>query len=290
MNAMWWLGGGVVGWFSSSLLVLNIATTPPPRNPTIPLRNDPTVPVGMPARIENLVLPGSELEVKPLDDRRAKLTIRITSVNKHGTAHRYDLTYYGLEAGTYDLREYVQRKDGTPLGEIPPIVVTVTSILPPGQILPSQLPALTVPSLGGYSWVLVGAGVLWLVVFFAILFVGRKKLLYAELISDERTSLADRLRPLVERGLSGQLSLEERADLERSLLAFWTRRLNLGSQRPANRFARLRADPEAGPLLEQLETWLHKPGPQAQVDVAALLKPYKDLPADALEEYEVATR
>ena len=155
--------------------------------------------VGMPVRIENLVLPGSELEVKPLDDRRAKIVIRITSVNKHGTAHRYDLTYYGLEPGTYDLREYLQRKDGTPLGELPPIVVTVQSILPPGQILPSDLSPRTVPSFGGYSWVLIAAGVLWLLVFLTILFAGRKKLLYAELVSDERVSLADRLRPLVER-------------------------------------------------------------------------------------------
>ena len=41
--------------------------------------------------------------------------------------------------------------------------------------------------------------------------------------------------------------------------------------------------PEAGPLLQQLESWLHRPGPADRVDVAGLLKPYQDVPAEAVE-------
>ena len=37
--------------------------------------------------------------------------------------------------------------------------------------------------------------------------------------------------------------------------------------------------PEAGPLLAQLETWLHRPGPPAPVDVAALACPVPELAA-----------
>jgi hypothetical protein len=250
----------------------------------------PKVRVGIPVKIENLVLAGTELEVKPLDDRRAKVVVRITNVQKHGTAHRYDLTYYVLEPGSYNLIDFVQRKDGTPVGELSPIPIVAESGLPPGQVLPSEQSPQPVKSMGGYKWWLIAAGIIWLLVMLAILFVGRKKPVYAEVLSGHRMSLADRLRPLVERGLAGGLSPEERADLERSLIGFWTRRLHLESLRPAERFAKLRSDANAGPLLEQLEAWLHKPGPQESVDLAALLKPYKDMPADALDEPEVAAR
>jgi hypothetical protein len=33
--------------------------------------------------------------------------------------------------------------------------------------------------------------------------------------------------------------------------------------------------------LDQLEKWLHRPNTNEPVDVAALLKPYQNLPADA---------
>ena len=41
--------------------------------------------------------------------------------------------------------------------------------------------------------------------------------------------------------------------------------------------------PDAGPLLGQLETWLHQPGSHDPVDVAELLRPYRDLPPDAVD-------
>jgi hypothetical protein len=47
--------------------------------------------------------------------------------------------------------------------------------------------------------------------------------------------------------------------------------------------AALRSHPEAGALLGQLELWLHRPGDVGEVNVAELLKPYQNLPADALE-------
>ena len=41
--------------------------------------------------------------------------------------------------------------------------------------------------------------------------------------------------------------------------------------------------PAAGPLLSQLELWLHHPNPQPPKDVGALLAPYRDLPPDAVD-------
>lgn len=239
--------------------------------------------VGVPTKIEQLVVPGSELEAKPSEDRKAPVVLRIVNVDKHGTAHRYDLVYYTLDPGTFDLRDYLRRKDGTPLGDVPEIKVTATTMLPPGQVLPHELAAKP-PGMFAWYWLaVIAAGVLWVLGFFAILFVGRKKKHEEAANINLRGTLADRLRPLIERGLAGQLDLAQRADLERSLLAYWTKKLKLGDLKPAERFAKLRDHADAGPLLNQLEAWLHKPGTQAGVDVTALLRPYQNLPADVLD-------
>ena len=50
------------------------------------------------------------------------------------------------------------------------------------------------------------------------------------------------------------------AELERTLLVYWERRLNLRDRKPAEAIAELRRHPEAGPLFQQLEAWLHRPG------------------------------
>jgi hypothetical protein len=242
-----------------------------------------TTHVGVPTKIEQLVLPGSELEVKPLDDRKLPVVLRIVSVDQHGTAYRYDLVYYTLDPGKFDLRDYLRRKDGTALGNLPELKVTAISQLPNGQVLPHELTAGRPAFTGGYWLAVIAAGGLWLLGFLAILLVGRKKKHEESAEVGVGGTLADRLRPLVKRGLAGKLELSERADLERSLLAFWTKKLKLDELKPAERFARLRIHADAGPLLNQLEAWLHQPGVQSSVDVTSLLRPYQNLPADVLD-------
>src|SRR5687768_1974296 len=90
--------------------------------------------VGMPARIDQLVLPGSELEVKPLDDRKLPVVLRIAAVFPHGSAYRYDLVYYGLDPGTFDLKDYLRRKDGSSTVDLPTLKVEIQTLLPPGQV------------------------------------------------------------------------------------------------------------------------------------------------------------
>lgn len=229
--------------------------------------------VGLPARIDQLVLPGPELEAVPVD-AKAPIVLRVLASYPHGTAFRYDLAYYGLDPGSFDLKDYLRRKDGTH-AEIPSILVKVEPLLPAGQIVPNPLKLQPSPRLGGYRLLLIVASVLWTLGLLAILFLGRRKALTAGAGTKKAPTLADKLRPLVVKAMNGSLTSDERADLERTLLAFWRGRLNLGDQKPAETFALLRQDREAGPLLDQLEIWLHRPGPAATVDVAALLKPYQ---------------
>ena len=237
--------------------------------------------VGMTARIEELVLPGSELEAKPIDSK-TPLVLRIVASHRHGSEFRYDLEFAGLEPGEYDLREFLQRKDGSSSAELPAIPVSVSTTLPSGQIQPLPPEEGEHPALGGYRRLLIAGGALWIVGLFTILFVGRRKRQRAAAALVRPRTLAEHLRPLVERALRGQLSRNERAQLELSLVAYWRRRLGLEDRRPEESLLFLRQHAEAGPLLASLEDWLHRPTPPAEVDLGLLLAPYKDLPADAL--------
>jgi hypothetical protein len=242
-----------------------------------------TTTVGLPARIEGLVLPGPELEVAPQADHNAPLVVRITNTYKHGTGYRYDLVYYALEPGEYDLTKVLRRRDGSPKGDLPAVTVSVRAVLPPGQVLPHDLEPRPAPSLGGYRLALVAGSVVWGLGLLAILLLGRRRRAAAAADEARPRSLADQLRPLVEEALAGRLTTPRRAELERLLLAYWRRRLDLQGQKPHEAFATLRRHPEAGPLLTSLEAWLHRPDPAGEIDLPALLRPYQNAPAEASE-------
>jgi hypothetical protein len=251
--------------------------------------------VGMPARLQEVVLPGSELEVAA-GDSKAALVLRILRVSPHGSAFRYDFEYVGLEPGKFDLRDALRRRDGTPIvrsedaagaaDALPPIAVEIGSVLPPGIVRPHAPEAAPLPRLGGYAKSMIAFGVIWLAGLGLILFGWRKRRMELAAANYKPRTLAERLRPLVESALAGRLSREERAQLELGLVAYWRRKLNLEDERPAQTMALLREHAQAGPLLTSLEAWLHMPVPPSEVDLAALLAPYRDLPADAIPEID----
>jgi hypothetical protein len=246
--------------------------------------------VGMPARIEQRVLEGTELEVRPIDDRRAPIVLRIVGVYPHGKAFRYDFVYYGLDAGTYDLKTLLRRKDGSPTADLPPIPVLIEPLLPPGQLEPHPLSLSASPGLGGYRlYVLVG-GLAWLLGLAAILLARRRKHVASGEAAGRPLTLADRLKPLVDKAVAGELGAGEQAELERLLIGYWRRRLKLEDASPAKLITLLRDHELAGPLLLRLEDWLHRPaGTVGPVDLTALLKPYQAIAADELEESALAS-
>lgn len=243
-------------------------------------KRSPTV--GLPARIDQIVLAGTELEVRPREDRRAPLVVRIVNTFRHGTAYRYDLVYYGLEPGEYDLKSCLRRKDGSPTDDLPPIPVTIRSVLPAGQVEPNPLRAEPVPFPGGYQVALWCAGIAWAAGLAAIVLVGCRRRRATEAAQQQTLTLADRLQPMVEDALAGRLDRPRQAELERMLLAWWRKRLDLEGINAAEAIARLRNHEEAGALLRQLEAWLHRRVMDGQVDVAALLEPYRQLPTEAV--------
>jgi hypothetical protein len=241
--------------------------------------------VGMPARIEQLVLPGTELEAKPIEDRRTPVILRIVNSYPHGSAFRYDIVYYGLEPGEFDLKDSVRRKDGSPITNLPSISIKIEPILPPGQIEPHRLSLAPSPFLGGYRLLLIAGGLIWAAGLAAILLAGRRKRGQAVINAIKPLTLADRLRPLVAKALAGTLNQGQHAELERLLIGYWRKRLKLERCAPAEFIPLLRNHEEAGPLLRSLEDWLHRPAGTAEpVDLSALLEPYQTVAADSLEE------
>jgi hypothetical protein len=270
--------GRVIAW----LMLLTIAVQRG-RADDAPVSSKSTV--GMPARIDQLVLPGTELEVRPIDDRRAPFVVRIVNIYPHGSAFRYDIVYYGLEPGPFNLKDWLRRKDGSSTDDLPPIRVTIEALLPPGQLEPHRLALGTSPWLGGYRLLMVIGGLAWLGGLVVIALAGRRKRVDPLAAAGPVVTLADRLRPLVNSALAGELSAGQHAELERLLIGYWQRRLNLEQAAPAKLITLLRDHDEAGPLLRRLEDWLHRPaGTAGPVDVAALLKPYQTIAADDLDE------
>ena len=252
-----------------------------------PVDPPPQTTVGMPGRIDGLVLAGTQLEAVPWTDRKQPINVRIVNSYRHGTAFRYDIEYYGLEPGHYDLSKYLRRVDGSATDTLPAIPVDVSSVLPPGQVEPWGLKASRLPWVGGYRLIITTLAVFWLVGLVLLLW-RRKKSTSADLADAGRTqTLADRLRPIVEDALAGNLREGELAELERLLLIYWRKRLALDGMNAGRAVAELRQHAEAGRLLRQLESWLHNPDRPQNVDITELLEPYRHLRADEFSQEEL---
>jgi hypothetical protein len=235
--------------------------------------NAPTV--GMEGRVE-IALPGTLLEARPVDEK-SLVIVRVAEALPHGTLTRYDLRYIGLVPGKYDLRDYLRRRDGSPLDQLPPLPVEIAGLLPAahtGELI--EQPRGLLGFFGGYRNALLAFAVIWVLAVIPLwLFGRRKKAAVVAPVELHQPTLAERLRPLVEQAATGQLSADGKAQLERLLLSHWRERLHLGDLDQAEAIAQLRQDPDAGALLVALENWLHRPPGVASVDVTSLLAPYR---------------
>lgn len=244
--------------------------------------------VGMIGRLDQVILPGPELEAKPQENRDAPLVVRVVDTYPHGPdGFRYDLEFTGFVPGVYDLRYYLRRKDGQPADpSLKGPFVEIKSVLPPGQIPPRDPAAARVRGLGGYRGLLLFLGTVWAAGLAAMLWAGRRrKSAEAQATAITRPpTLAERLQPLVEQATAGTIEPARLAELERLLLDHWSRRLGLHNVPPAQLIDQLRRHEQAGPLVRQLEQWLHAPeGGREAVNVTELLSPYRELPVDEVD-------
>jgi hypothetical protein len=230
--------------------------------------------IGISTRIDGVVLPGSEFEAAPID-ARSPLVLRVRAVWPHGSDLRYDLEFYALDPGEHELTNYLRRKDGTAAGELPSIPIRAVPRLPEGQVKPHSPEPGEVPSIGGYKTLMIVGAIAWVAGLVVILLAGRKR--RAEQVRRAKPlSMAEELRPLIEAARARSLSSTERSQLELRLVAFWRHRMGLELDDPVQALAKVRADAHAGALLRAVEQWLHAPDAPREIDIEALLKPYRE--------------
>jgi len=241
--------------------------------------------VGMSAVLEDVILSGSELKIKEIQEE-TPVILRVIEVKPHGPdMFRYKFEYYGLKPGDYNLVDYLERIDRSEIGELPAVTVQVQSILAADRVEPNQPQTSEIPGIGGYQFWLRAGAVLWVAGIVLILLLTRKRP-EDDLEGDDThvPSLAERLQPMVEQAISGKLNQTKMAELELMLVAFWRRKLHLEEADIASVTQQLKQHEEAGPLLLELESLLHRPQTNHEVNVAQMLEPYQNLPAEELEE------
>ncbi|MFY9253580.1 MAG: hypothetical protein WAO83_09005 [Fuerstiella sp.] len=238
------------------------------------------VSVGMSGFVKQVVFSGSELTVREVDPRRSPIAVRIDEVYPHGDDFRYDLTFFGLEPGTHNLTEYLARKDAGSVEDLPPILITVKSILPADQFAPSTPEVGLVARIGGYYMVMILAIIVWVAGLLAILFWGRRKSEAIAGTAKVEVSEVDQIRMLVDRAMqSGELSAEQKADLDMRVLNFWRSRRDLSGLAVADSLVALKHDEQAGPLLQGLEKWFYGRSAPNRDQIVALLNPMSELVA-----------
>jgi len=247
----------------------------------LPAEEQSQATVGVPRRLEGLVLPGPRLEVRPLPRQKAEIVVRILQDYRHGTEWRYDLEYFGQQAGTFDLVSFLQPRDGAKPVSLPEVQVVIGSSLPPGQVEPNSLEPASLPQLGGYRRIIFVAGVGWgfgLLGIVAWMVRHRMRTLRQDVEPIEAgRSVVERLRPLLECAREGGISNRQQADLERLILSFWRQRLGLEGVSAIEAMSMLRSHEEAGQLLVKLEHWLHRPDTGERESIDSLLRPYEEM-------------
>lgn len=234
--------------------------------------------VGMRVTLEELTIPGSDLRAIPVaDPGRADVIVRVINVFNHGSDRRYNIEVMPLIEGTFNLGDHLERVDGSSMDDVPELPVAVEAVTEESLTLPNDLEMPHPKKVGGYRGIMIGLGILWGLGLLCLIFLGHGKRRAAAAGGEKKAAtLAERLRPLVERAGRGELSNGERAELERLVLAHWRGRRDLDGVPVADAVSSLRRDDEAGPLLVKLEEWFHSPRPAelSESDVQELLRPY----------------
>jgi len=229
--------------------------------------------VGVEGRRE-VILPEAGLKAAA-PDRAAPITLRIAAATAKDDGMWYDLRFIGLVPGRYDLGKYLSRADGSPAEDLPALEVEVQGLLPPGQgAMLLDVPDSTVRMRGGYRWMMAGVVVAWVLAAVPLFRRKRRAPPVAPAAASVALTLPERVRPLVEQAAAGTLRVEDKAELERMVLAHWCEELGIGDLPRAEALARFRDHPQAGALLRALEAWLHRPPGGGVVDLEPLLAVY----------------
>ncbi len=225
------------------------------------------------------------MEVRDVDPRTTPVVLRIDAVYPHGADFRYDLTWSGMEAGTFNLTDYLRRKDGTESSDLPACTVTVKSVLAPDAIdIQLDVPEKgLIPATYRTAW-LIG-GIVWVTGLLGLIFLGRRRQPVKVQLAPEDIARAKlrRIELLIETAMrEPAFSVQQKAELDLLIVDFWRERRDLTGVAPDKAIQALRTDPEAGPLLQRAERWLYdRPENTSREEISALLAPLRELVREA---------
>lgn len=209
-------------------------------------------------------------------DLSAPLLLRL----ERTSGHTYTARFIGAVEGDYDLRTLIRHRNGAMPADLTPLDVRIVSNLPDGFETDLYDAADMRPAIAsGYWRTATILGILWISVPLVVIIrrLMRPKPQQETVAEAPRPSLADQLRPLVTAAAARELTLAEQARLELLLLHYWRERIAADAPDVAAAIMIIRRHPEAGELLEAVESWLHKPDRAAHdpARLEALLAPYR---------------
>jgi hypothetical protein len=216
------------------------------------------------------------------------LTIKSVEPTAEGT-YLYKLSYTGLDTGVFNLTDFLVKPEGERLKE-PVATVTIESAIPRNTLYqeyfadptstPEAFPYRLTLLLSALAWAGAGALYFWQTRRNHSTPKDAQAQETAEPETPEIQTLADLLRPLVEKAANKSISSEEKARLEGILFDYWSRDLELDHLNRVEQLRRILEHPQAGALLRTIEQWLYQPDSLiTEEEINAALESYLCIPS-----------
>lgn len=227
------------------------------------------------------------LRAKPNQSPTSPLLVRVSPASDKSQR----IEFIGVVAGDYDLRDYLERDDGTP-ASLAPMPIHIVSQLPPDHGTDVLGEGQTGFSLRAhYRTILIAAFAAWALV--PVIVLVRRAMNKARPVIARPAvpppTIADELRAMLDAAGAAPLSTSQRGRLELLLIHFWRERLERGESAAApiaantsdladhaREIAMLRVHPRTRATVLGLERWLHRREGAPDADAAALLAEFRN--------------
>jgi len=268
----WWLPVACAMLFALAVVVTMLLPRQPEKE--VVKHSETDVPLG----VEEAVViryGGPRLVARPYR-RGASVTLRIADEVSQGSMRVYDVRYVVNLPGEFDVTDYVTSSDGLPIDDLPSFRVRgLTSLTKDIETRIREIEDVGVEIWHGYYETLAGLGVFWGLWLLGLIFVGRPKRAPKPPPPPREPSIEERIEQILRAAGQGELSVEQKSQLEVLLLEYWRRRLDIGGDRMAVACREVRSNDALGRVYETLEAWLHNPG--AEVGANEFLKRYEEV-------------
>lgn len=217
---------------------------------------------------------GPELTIVPYKIGVA-VNLRIARVIEKKKARIYDIRYIINAPGTFNITEYLTSKDGSPITDLPACQVKGVQHLSEKmerRLKDTEKIMIEIPHMYyEYLTVICILMVIWLLL---LIFAGRGRKRQVQQVVHVR-SLEEILRAILERMRQGNLSVEEKTELENLLFKIWRQELNLTGQDLYQAVRQIEDNNRTSEAYNQLEYWLHKPvSTISEAEMVQLLTPF----------------